>query len=436
MKFRRQLRFQDRILLLALLAAVPALIAAALLWTWETSSAVRWTTFAIMTALAIGSALAVRAQVVRPLRTLANVFEALREGDYAIRGQAADAGDALGDVINEVNALSQLLHEQRLSTIEAGALFEKFVSEADIALLAFDPALHLCRINAAGESLLGRPSKDLIGRSAQELGVSALLEVASGSVVSTELAGGKGRLELRRRTFRHDGRPHELLMISDVSRALREEERRAWRRLVRVIGHELNNSLAPIKSTAGTLTRIIDQEPLASDWREDTRTGLAIIHDRAESLERFMSAYARFARLPAPNRREVDFSALARRAAALFERVHTHGEAGVTVSIDGDQIEQVLINLIKNAVEAGDGAGDTDVSWRTAGSDLFVEIKDEGPGIASTESLWVPFFTTKQSGSGIGLVLSREIVENHGGQIALANRPDRTGCVATIVLPR
>jgi nitrogen fixation/metabolism regulation signal transduction histidine kinase len=263
-----------------------------------------------------------------------------------------------------------------------------------------------------------------------------MLDAASGHIVSHVFPGGAGRWEIRRRSFREGGRPHELLVISDLSRALREEERQAWQRLVRVIGHELNNSLAPIKSMAGTLQRLIGRQTLPDDWREDANAGLAVIHDRAESLSRFIGAYARLARLPAPTRSSVDFPALLRRVASLHGEIVEVGPGPqVELDADADQLEQVLINLVKNAVEAAGALGSVRVRWRSEDGDLKVEIEDDGPGLARTDNLWVPFFTTKPGGTGIGLVLSRTIVENHGGTVSLENRTTGHGCLARIALP-
>jgi signal transduction histidine kinase len=263
-----------------------------------------------------------------------------------------------------------------------------------------------------------------------------MLAEKSGRIVGHVFPGGGGRWEIRRRSFREGGKPHELLVISELSRALREEERQAWQRIVRVIGHELNSSLAPIKSMAGTVRKLVGREPLPADWRDDARAGLSIIHDRAESLERFMGAYARLARLPPPTRRGAELSALVRRVASLHERrITVEPGAAIHVSIDPDQIEQVFINLMRNAVEAAGEQGGVRVRWRGNGRSVVVEVEDDGPGLARTDNLWVPFFTTKPHGTGIGLVLSREIVENHGGSIALENRVGAKGCVATVRLP-
>ncbi|HEY8520899.1 MAG TPA: ATP-binding protein [Gammaproteobacteria bacterium] len=437
MKRPRRSRFQNRVLLAVLLVAAPPWLAmAVLLFVVDASGALRTSVLALTALIVVGGAFAVQRQVVNPLRSLANMLEALREGDYSLRGRNADPEDALGEVMVEVNTLSRTLHRQRLEAVEAGVLLEKVIAEIDIAVFAFDAVRRLRLVNRAGEALLGRSAAELVGSSAEELGLAELLTERSGRIVSHAFAGHTGRWEIRRRRFREGGMPHELLVISDVSRALREEERQAWQRLVRVLGHELNSSLAPIKSMAGTLAKLLGREPLPEDWREDAQHGLGIIHDRADSLGRFMNAYARLARLPAPARRPVEFASLVRRVGSLHGgRVEVYGPE-VVLDVDPDQIEQVLINLVKNAVEAVGDEGGVRVRWgRTPGGELEVEIEDDGPGLARTDNLWVPFFSTKPGGSGIGLVLSREIVENHGGTITLENRRDARGCVARVRLP-
>jgi two-component system, NtrC family, nitrogen regulation sensor histidine kinase NtrY len=434
---RRKLRSQDRVLLLVLLALAPAWLTAAwFLWHWETSAVARWTVLGFITLFAFGGALAVRARVVHPLRSLANLLEALREGDYSLRGRTIDPDDAVGEVMVEVNALSRTLHSQRLEALEAGVLLQKVITEVDLAVFAFDASRRLRLVNRAGEALLAASSAKLLDQHASELGLEPMLDANSGRIISHVFPGGAGRWEIRRRAFREGGRPHELLVISELSHALREEERQAWQRLVRVIGHELNNSLAPIKSMAGTLQRLISRDNLADDWRDDAKAGLALIHDRAESLGRFIGAYARLARLPPPTRHTVDFPALLRRVASLHGGV-VRVESGPELELeaDPDQLEQVLINLIKNAVEAAGELGTVRACWRIQHDELEVEIEDDGPGLARTDNLWVPFFTTKPGGTGIGLVLSRTIVENHGGTVSLENRKDQRGCVARVSLP-
>lgn len=432
-----RLSFQTRVLLLSVAVCAPALIiVAVLLLEWEIQPLLRWLLFATLCIVNLIICLALRSAIVHPLRSLASVIEALRGGDYSLRGSNERAGDALGDVMIELNSLSRTLYEQRLSALEADVLLEKLIAEMDIAMFAFDAQRKLVRINRTGEQLLGRGADALIGIGAAELGIDVMLEGESGRIVLHAFPNATGRWEIRRRTYRKDGKPHELLVISDLSRALRDEERHAWRRMVRVIGHELNSSLAPIKSIAGTVAKLIDRNPLPEDWRADASGGLGIIQDRAESLRRFMSAYARLARLPSPKRTTAPLAPLVQRAASLYApQVVIEPGPEVLVEIDQAQVEQVLINLVKNAVEATADCGGVRVRWRVHDQRLILEVEDDGPGLARTESLWVPFFTTKPGGSGIGLALSREIIEGHGGAISLQNRNDARGCLAQIVLP-
>jgi two-component system, NtrC family, nitrogen regulation sensor histidine kinase NtrY len=424
-------------LVLVLLTVAPAWVTTVVLLTFASvPPQLRYGILGFLTLCVLIGLVAVRRHIVRPLQALANILEGLREGDYSMRGRNVDPEDAFGEVMVEVNTLSRTLYDQRLEALEAGTLLQKIIADVDIAVFAFDMGLKLRIVNKAGENLLRGTIETLQGRSAAELGLAGMLAGESGRIVTHVFPGGGGRWEIRRRSFREGGKRHELLVISELSRALREEERQAWQRIVRVIGHELNSSLAPIKSMAGTVRKLVGREPLPADWREDARAGLAIIHDRAESLERFMGAYARLARLPPPTRRGAELSALVRRVASLHEtRITVDPGPSVHISIDPDQIEQVFINLMRNAVEASGEKGGVRVRWRGDGSAVVVEVEDDGPGLARTDNLWVPFFTTKPHGTGIGLVLSREIVENHGGSIALQNRVGAKGCVAKVRLP-
>lgn len=381
---------------------------------------------------------AARERVVSPLRTLANLLEALREGDYSIRGRSAGGDSALGEVFEQVNAMAATLRNQRLGAVEATALLLKVMEEIDVAVFTFDSALKLKLVNRAGSRLLASDAGGLLGRGAAELGLGDLLE---GDVRRTEarsFPGAAGRWEVRRSSFRENGLPHTLLVVSDLTKVLREEELQAWQRLVRVLGHELNNSLTPIKSLAGSLRRMASRQDSGGADRDDMLAGLAIIESRSDSLSRFIGAYSRLAKLPRPTLRPMHVETAVRRATAMEQRMKVSVIPGpdVTIRADADQVEQILINLIHNAVEAAQSTGgEVEATWTAVHGRLRVVVRDTGPGLSGTNNLFVPFFTTKPGGSGIGLVLSRQIAESHGGTLELCSRSDVTGCEALLTLP-
>jgi nitrogen fixation/metabolism regulation signal transduction histidine kinase len=444
-KPRQRLSHDQRVFRLALLSGAPAVIVTEIiLWTGDYTPKVQWTLTLLVVGCWLGYAFAVREHVIRPLQTMANLLTALREGDFSVRARGARRDEPLGDVMAEINILSKVLQEQRLGALEATALLRTVMEEIDVAIFAFDGHETLRLVNRSGQELLAQPAERILGRSAAELGLQDCLADEPTRVLNRTFPGGTGRWGLRRTSFREGGLPHSLVVIADLSQPLREEELKAWQRLVRVLGHELNNSLAPIKSIAGSLNATLRRDQRAPDWEDDLRSGLEIIEARAEGLNRFMQAYARLAKLPQPTVAPTEIAALVQRVVTLEPRlpVAVADGAAVTARIDAAQIEQVVINLLKNAVDAtlehlaagAVGAG-VRVGWRRAGGHVEVFVEDDGPGVANAQNLFVPFFTTKPTGSGIGLVLCRQIVENHGGTLSLENRPDAPGCVARLRLP-
>jgi signal transduction histidine kinase len=278
----------------------------------------------------------------------------------------------------------------------------------------------------------------MVGVGAETLGLAGLLEGVVPRTVTPELPGVRGAMELRRSTFRQGGRNHTLLVLADVGRALRDKEREAWQRLVRVLGHEINSSLAPIQSITESLAALLGANPRPPDWEDDTARGLEVVGRRAGALARFMTAYAKLAKLPPPTLSDLDLAALVERAARLEQRRAVAVVAGPTVTVraDPDQLDQVLINLVGNAVEASaEGDGKVAMTWERTGAEVAIHVDDEGPGVAETTNLFVPFFTTKEGGSGIGLALARQIAEAHGGTVTLENRSDGRGARASLRLP-
>jgi two-component system, NtrC family, nitrogen regulation sensor histidine kinase NtrY len=431
--------YERRILLLALAAGLGGtLVALILLWTGSFSANLRWTLTIVLTVSWLSFAFSAQSRVMFPLRTVSNLLAALREGDFSIRARGANREDVLGEVLWEVNALSDTLRKQRLGAVEATALLRKVMEEIDVAVFAFDGEGCLRLVNRAGERILSLPEDRLLGRTAEELGLSECLDGETPRIAQIDFPGKTGRWEIHRGSFREAGWPHQLLVISDLSRALRDEERQAWQRLIRVIGHELNNSLAPIKSVAENLESVIARDERAADWEDDLRSGLSIIAARSDGLARFMNAYARLARLPPPVFQSVNVSTWIRRGVALEPRMSVAVENGPDIQIraDPDQLEQLLINLLHNAVDAAlETGGAVCVGWRQESGSLEVWVQDDGPGIPSPANLFVPFFTTKPGGSGIGLVLCRQIAEAHAGSLTLENREMARGSEARLRLP-
>jgi len=452
-------------------------------------------------------------EAIRPIQTLANVVAALREEDYSFRARGANREDSVGQLSLEINALADTLQSQRVGALEAVALLRRVIAEMDAPVLAFDQETRLRLLNPAAERVFSLlPARDL-AKTATELELTSLLNEPSEAAVQLELPRATSasprrsepnqpqRWMIRRSTFRQHGVPHTLVVLSDVSAALREEERLAWRRLIRVIGHEISNSLTPIKSIAGSLrSRILPAgsrtaapapdpasiPPSNGVLNRDLQRGLSVIENRAESLNRFVQAYRQLAQLPAPVLKRVPLVPLLERVVSLEIRLDVRILAAPDVDLlaDQDQIEQLLINLVRNAVESAltcveeepeacplpapavilnaaqrsegprvfSTSEDVAVSEErcreaapcqpevtlraTEDADLItIAIEDNGPGLANPENLFVPLYTTKKAGSGVGLALARQIVEAHGGDLSLRNKPNHTGCIAEVRIP-
>jgi two-component system nitrogen regulation sensor histidine kinase NtrY len=433
------LSYERRVFRLALLGGLPAVVVClGVLIREDYSGKVQWTLGLVVIATWLIVASVLRERVVRPLQTLSNLLGALREGDYSIRARGADREDALGLAFLEANVLGETLRSQRLGAMEATTLLRTVMSEIDVAVYAFDEHQRLRLVNRAGSRVLDQPVERLLGRTAEQLGLLESLRGETPRAMDMTLPGARGRWEVRRSMFRQAGKPHTLLVLADLSKTLREEELKAWQRLVRVLSHEINNSLAPIKSLAGSLQAILDRQSRPPDADNDLRRGLTVIGGRADALVRFMSSYARLARLPTPRLAPVDVATWVRRVAALETRLPVAIAAGpdIVIRADGDQLDQLLINVVRNAVDASlETHGGVTLDWAREDGMLVVRCADEGPGIDSGANLFVPFFSTKPEGSGIGLVLSRQIAEAHGGTITLENRSGTPGCLALVRLP-
>jgi len=435
---RRRRSAVRRAWLYCLLLTVPALIfGAVFIYEKEISLAPALLIAGCMLLYLLIVAAALVEGLVRPLQTLSNVVSSLREGDYSFRARGAGTRDAFGELAGEVNALADLLQKQRVRSLEATALLARILEVMHAPLFAFDRENLLQLVNNAGVKLLGLTHARSFGHTARELGLEDLLAAPDQSVHSF---GSKStRWLLRKAVFRQDGVPHTLLLLADVSLPLQEEEQIAWKRLIRVLGHELSNSLAPIKSIAGSLLARVDNMQGEDATLHDFRRGLSVVESRADSLHRFVQSYRLLAQLPPPQFKAVPVGPLLERVVLLEQRLPIRLEAGpqVVLHADPDQLEQMFINLLTNAVDAslGNGADPVRTGWRIDDSALLVTIEDRGMGIANAENLFVPFYTTKPAGSGVGLALAQQIARAHGGEISLVNREDGEGARATVRLP-
>jgi two-component system, NtrC family, nitrogen regulation sensor histidine kinase NtrY len=457
----RDTPFERRIRTLCLFIAAPAFVLAAiLLWRAKVSGTMTTFLLGLVALLSLLAAGVLMEEIIRPLQTLANVVSALRESDYSFRARGSRQNDVLGELALEINEFADLLQGQRLGELEATALLRRVISSMDAPVLAFDPEHRLRLINPAAERIFHLSEERALGSSADDLQLADLLDQPDRGIMVLAGKGYPVHWMVRRSSFRQRGIPHTLLVLSDVSIALREQERDAWQRLIRVIGHEINNSLTPIKSIAGSLRSWIHINPLKAQTIETLAAdndvfsldrGLKIIENRAESLNRFIQAYRQLAQLPPPALQPVSLHPLIERAVALETRVAVWLKPGpeIVLQLDPDQMEQLVINLLRNAAEAAlarfpEGSSNSNVSrevpeviitWRPSPHSVVILIQDNGIGLTNPSNLFVPFYTTKPGGSGIGLALARQICEAHGGVLQVANRPNGPGCEAEIRLP-
>ncbi len=437
---RKPLAFEKKQLLIATLGALPSLVLAL-----ASLYAAAWSIYPrlLLAALALGSLLlalyVLQQQFASQLRTLINLVEAVRTGDFSLRARRQGEHSVIGELFGEINQLAETLQQQRLGAEEAQRLLERVMAEINVAIFAFDRERRLRLINPAGIALLGQPREQLIGREALQLGLADFLRQEQTQLIEYSFPGCSGIWQIRHEGYREQGQQQSLLFVTDLQQVLRAEELKAWKQLIRVISHEVNNSLTPIASLSESLDALIRKPELASDWRDDMHDGLSVIQDRARRLTEFIRRYAELARLPAPSKRLFDWQDILRRLPAMLPQQAVQlqlPDSSLQAWGDPVQLEQLLINLLKNAAEAQrDPARPLQLQLQRHEQGWLLSVRDHGAGISNPANLFVPFYSTKPGGAGIGLVLSRQIADAHQGRLQLRNAEDGQGCIAELLLP-
>jgi len=447
--------FEKIVFNLVLLAALPSfLVAIVALWFVGFSAAAIALVSILLLAKIFFIAHFLRQRLSFQLRTLSNLLEAVINGDYSIRGRHDHSHqsnvqrsqldtDAYTELVVQINRLADSFVEQRLEVKESQLLLAKVINNIDIAIFTCDDRLRVSLANPAFCQLLGKSSDSIVGATISDLGINGLIHSEPNQPVEWSFSEHKGRYSVHRDTFIEDGTSHHLILIKDVRTLLRSEEKLAWQKLIRVIGHEINNSLSPIASLSGSLQKLVG----VADKQEVLRQSLVVINERAAGLTKLVSGYKTLAREPNPVLQRLDLRDVINHVATLFPSFNIEisvKDSPHFVLADQSQIEQVVINLVRNAHESNAVAlqRDSDCDKRLIVIDLVLMVgqvalvvQDQGAGISNPDNIFVPFYTTKPEGSGIGLAVSRQIMEAHGGELTLANRSDGQGCIARVVFP-
>jgi len=420
-----------------LLAAVPCgLTAFYFMLKADTSIYLIILTTLLLTALIHYGVLLAQKKENHQLAVIDNLLEAVIEGDYSLRGKMLFEEEIYSQILTRINSLANTLSKQNVQSRERQLLLGKITDQIDVAVLVLDSNDHITLANPAACRLMGHNATHLQDATLTQLGLSVLLESNEKRVLELEFNGTPGNYYIYTDHFIEDGQARQLIFITDIQRILRAEERKAWQSLLRVLSHEINNSLSPIGSISDTLARILKKQNEVD--REGLLEGLSVIKERSQSLSHFIERYRQFTGLPEPDKRPIDLKEMMESLRLLFtnREISLESSEKLVLRADPHQIQQLLVNLLKNADEAmPDPAGKISINWKQTGDYIHIQIEDEGVGLASSENLFVPFYTTKSQGSGIGLALCRQIAFNHHGDIILKNRDGGKGVEVVITIP-
>jgi nitrogen fixation/metabolism regulation signal transduction histidine kinase len=435
---KAQASFSQKIFTLALFASLPSYLCALIfLWNIEYSNYAKTLLTTLLTLSVFGFAWLIKQQLKFQFQTLSNLVEAVRGGDYTLRGKQRSVDDPLAELTGQINLLSSSLSDQRIASEEAYRLLDKTIAHINVAIFAFDANQKVKLVNPAAGRLFACEFQQLFGQSAANLSLIDFLSGEQSQLIEYAFPGGSGRWQVRLDSYQDKGIQGKLLFITDLKTVLREEELKAWKNLIKVISHEVNNSLYPIHSISQTLNKIVASSALEEDYQNDITEGLAVIGERANNLTDFIKRYAKVAKLPEPNKQIFTMERLLAHTAIIPANVNDIIIDDASYQLmelyaDQSMMEQVLINLLKNALEAG---APVVLSWGEDDKCQWVHIVDHGTGITNPANLFVPFYSTKNTGSGIGLVLCQQILDKHNGAITIENRAEG-GCLASIKLPK
>jgi two-component system nitrogen regulation sensor histidine kinase NtrY len=380
---------------------------------------------------------AVRGELLHHVRTLSNLVESIRTQDYSMKGSRARESGELAELYRQVNSLTDTLKSSRQAEQELLSILDKVVSQINVAIVVCDSRNQIRLVNQLAAALLKSSAAELLGVSITDTVLAQFLDSTEPRLVDLRFPGAEGRWQITQHHYRQQGQASRILFIADLRQVLSDEEIAAWQRLIRVIGHEVNNSLTPITSLCQTLNGMLAR-PDSAQFAADVREGLSVIADRAKGLQEFISVYARLARLPEPHKVLFEVARLAGKLQRFFASHALQITAFPDAEVFGDPVhlEQALINLIKNALEANpNGAPAVSLSCRLHEGQCEFQVVDHGPGISNPQNLFVPFYTTKPEGAGIGLILCRQIAAGHHGRVTLENRADGPGALARLTLP-
>jgi len=429
--------FEKRILTTILWAILPSyFLALFLLWHIDTSFYLQSLVTIFLSAIVGFSFHLFYYDIKDQFISLANLVEALNVGDFSLRGKAEVGQSGHSDLIRQINKLADSLTTARYDFKESQLLLAKVIKQIKVAIIACNEQGKITMVNPETELLLGLNESKLSHKTLADVNLAQVTQLKSNSIEKLTLGSRTARWHIFKDGFRDQGQQHTLYIFSDLDLLLSQQEQEAWKNLVRVLSHEINNSLAPIISLASTLDKLTARSDIELDDKEDIQSGLKIIQDRATSLKHFLAGYRVLTHLPQPKRKLVNVVPVIEQVVSLLKYpVTVTLPPQLTLSIDVAQFEQCLINLLKNAYEASGKESEIDLRLINKAGSVALYILDKGPGIQNLDNVFVPLFTTKAQGTGIGLSLCKQIIEGHQGQLHLSNRAEG-GCQVEIVLPR